>query len=414
VSRPVVEPELFASLRPVAYSGGLDQNRQLAQKEPPVTSLAASAPPPGADLGLSKSDDKDLANGLRRSGDAKRGDWLEKENALRLQQGAQSMATAAKLGDFFQYSIDKPVSLPRQKSAMLPIVNKDVEGTRVSIYNERTQAKFPLLGLKFKNTSGLHLMQGPITVFEGSNYAGDARILDLQPNEERLLSYAVDLGMEVNPVPSTDNGRITKVKAVKGVIYTETKIRESKTYTIVNRNDQERLVLIEHPVRNDFKLMDTDKPAETASDFYRFEVKVAPGKTETQKVTEERIVGSSVQISTSNDEQIRYFINQTVSSPKVKDGLKEALKLKGEVEKTTREIQELERQLKVITDDQARLRANLREMPATAAAYKRYLEKFDQQETQIEDYQKQVKTLQGVEHKQLKEFEDFLANFSAE
>ena len=113
------------------------------------------------------------------------------------------MATAAKLGDFFQYSIDKPVSLPRQKSAMLPIVNKDVEGTRVSIYNERTQAKFPLLGLKFKNTSGLHLMQGPITVFEGSNYAGDARILDLQPNEERLLSYAVDLGTEVNPVPST-------------------------------------------------------------------------------------------------------------------------------------------------------------------------------------------------------------------
>src|SRR5262249_26295894 len=125
--------------------------------------------------------------------------------------GARSMATAAKLGDYFQYSIDKPVTLPRQKSAMLPIVNKDVEGTRVSISNEKTQAKFPLLGLKLKNTSGLHLMQGPITVFEGSNYAGDARILDLQPNEERLLSYAVDLGTEVNPVPSSDNGRITKV-----------------------------------------------------------------------------------------------------------------------------------------------------------------------------------------------------------
>ena len=82
--------------------------------------------------------------------------------------------------------------------------------------------------------------------------------------------------------------------------------------------------------------------------------------------------------------------------------------------KTQREIQELERQLKVITDDQARLRANLKEMPATAAAYKRYLEKFDLQETQIEDYQKQIKTLQGVEHKQRKEFEDYLANFSAE
>src|SRR5205085_7412517 len=97
--------------------------------------------------------------------------------------GVQSAASAAKLGDFFQYLIDKPVTLPRQKSALLPIANKEIEGTRVSIYNEQTQAKFPLLGLKIKNTSGLHLMQGPITVFEGNSYAGDARILDVQPNE---------------------------------------------------------------------------------------------------------------------------------------------------------------------------------------------------------------------------------------
>ena len=407
VSRPVVEPELFASLRPVAYSGGI-QN--------PSKTVALETFESAAQLDLNKS-----VTGLRAVREATK----DQEKAINELQkldkrmdlgggGAQSMATAAKLGDFFQYSVDKPVTLPRQKSAMLPIVNKDVDGTRVSIYNERTQAKFPLLGLKFKNTSGLHLMQGPITVFEGSNYAGDARILDLQPNEERLLSYAVDLGTEVNPVPSSDNGRITKVKINKGLIYSETKLRETKTYTIVNRNDQERLVLIEHPVRNDFKLVDTDKPAETASDFYRFEVKVPAGKTETQKITEERFFGSNVQISNNGDDQIRFFINQPVTSQKVKDGLNEALKLKGEVEKTTREIQELERQLKVITDDQVRLRANLKEMPATAAAYKRYLEKFDQQETQIEQYQADIKKLQGVEHQQRKEFEDFLANFSAE
>src|SRR3974377_2240678 len=117
-----------------------------------------------------------------------------------------------------------PLTLPRQKSAMLPIVGKDIEGGRVSIYNEATQAKFPLLGIKLKNTSGLHLMQGPITVFEGSNYAGDSRILDLQPNEERLISYAIDLGTEVNPVKSSDNGRLTSVKAGKGIIYNATKL----------------------------------------------------------------------------------------------------------------------------------------------------------------------------------------------
>ena len=78
-------------------------------------------------------------------------------------------------------------------------MGKYIEGQRVSIYNQSVQAKHPLLGLKFKNTTGLHINQGPITVFEGSIYAGDTRVLDVQPNEERLVSYAIDLGTEVDP-----------------------------------------------------------------------------------------------------------------------------------------------------------------------------------------------------------------------
>jgi hypothetical protein len=136
---------------------------------------------------------------------------------------ASAAAAAEKLGDFFQYVIDHRVTLPRQKSALLPIVGKDVEASRVSIYNEGTQPKFPLLGLRLKNTSGLHLMQGPVTVFEGGTYAGDARIADLQKNEGRLVSYAVDLGTEVKPEAAADGGRLTQVKVVQGVLYTTTK-----------------------------------------------------------------------------------------------------------------------------------------------------------------------------------------------
>src|SRR5207302_2525819 len=137
---------------------------------------------------------------------------------LDLSRGVASSATAGELGDFFQYVIDHPVTLPRQKSAMLPIVQKEVQADRVSIYNERTQAKHPLLGLKFTNTTGMHLMQGPITVFEGSSYAGDARILDITPKDERLISYAIDLGTEVEPVAKNQPDRITKVKVNKGII----------------------------------------------------------------------------------------------------------------------------------------------------------------------------------------------------
>jgi hypothetical protein len=418
VPRPVVEPELFASLRPVAYSGNLNAERApgLMTATPPAASPVADLMVAEEQLGLRREAQKDLKAGARPNAG---GYGLETRKALdqkmQLGDGVSSVATASKLGDFFQYVIDKPVSLPRQKSALLPIVNKDIEGTRLSIYNEHTQAKFPLLGLRLKNTSGLHLMQGPITVFEGSNYAGDARILDLQPKEERLISYAVDLGTEVNPVAASDNGRYTMVKAVKGVLHTTTKLKETKTYTIKNRNEQERTVLVEHPVRNNFKLIeDKVKPVEVASDVYRFEVKVLAGKTETQVVTEECVLNEQVQVSNFNDDQIRVFLNNPVTSDKVKKGLKEALDLRFAVAKTQREVAEQQKQLKVITEDQVRLRANLKEMPSTAAAYQRYLDKFDAQETQIEKYQEAIKKLQDTEFKQKKELEEFLANFSAE
>jgi hypothetical protein len=421
VSRPVVIPELFQSLRPVAYSGSMEEGERLmaetrgrAREKALALTPEAAKPPAPAMLGAMPGRAAGVAGGFgfRAGGYA---DKLKEDlqDRMNLGKSVATAAAAARLGDFFQYAIDKPVSLPRQKSALLPIIGKDVQASRVSIYNEAAQAKFPLLGLRFKNTSGQHLMQGPITVFEGSTYAGDARVLDLQPNEERLISYAIDLGTEVNAVPSSDSGKVLAIKAVKGVIHTTTKNRQIKTYQIKNRNEQERIVLIEHPVNNAFHLVG-DKPKETASDVYRFEVKVPAGGTKKQVVTEEQELRNEYVLSSSNDEQIRWFLSQAVASPKVKEGLKQAMTLRWATEKTRREIAELQRQLSTITEDQKRIRANLRETPSSSAAHKRYLEKLDQQETQIEQYQADVKKLQAQEHTQKKAFDDFVAGFSAE
>ncbi len=221
------------------------------------------------------------------------------------------------------------------------------------------------------------------------------------------------LAREVNAVPSFDSCQKPLAKAVKGIVQTTTKNRQIKTYQIKNRNDSERTVLIEHPVNNAFHLTG-DKPKETASDVYRFEVKVPAGGTKSQVVTEEQEVRTDYSLTNSGDEQIKFFLSQPVISLKVKDGLQKAMELRWDVAKTRRELAELQRQLNTITQDQTRLRANLREMPNTAKAYKRYLEKFDQQETQIEKYQADIKKLQFEEHTQQKSFEDFLVAFSAE
>ena len=413
VQRPTVVPELFQGLRPVAYSGSMDdlarRDKDMAAKADKARYETGAAPaPPGMANGFAARD-----GAMRGNRDYAKRTEEQLQRNLNLGQSVSSAATAAKLGDFFQYAIDRPVSLPRQKSALLPIIGKDVEASRVSIYNESVQAKFPLLGLRFKNTSGIHLMQGPVTVFEGSAYAGDARVMDLQPGEERLVSYAMDLGTEVNAVPSNENGRILMVKAVAGVIETRVKNRQVKTYTVKNRNDAERTLLVEHPVNNAFTLVG-DKPKETASDVYRFEVKVPAAATKVLTVAQEREDQANYSITTSGDDQIRFLISQPLASQKVKTGLQKALELRWAKSKTTTELGELRRQLVTILDDQTRMRANIKELPTSSTIHARLLKKFDEQETQIEKYRADIKKLEGTEHEQDKAFRAFLAGFTAE
>ena len=336
------------------------------------------------------------------------------KEALDISHGVQTLAQTRILGNAFEYDIDRPVSLARQKSSLLPILNQSIEGTRVSIYNERVHAKFPLLGIKLKNTADVPLTQGPITVFDGSTYAGDGRIQDLQPKEERLMSYAIDLGTEVQAVPHPDNGRLTSVKIVKGVVFTTTKVKESKTYTVVNRSEQDRLVLLEHPFRPEFKLTSAEKPAETASDVYRFQVSVPKGKTVKQEVAEERTINESVALTNFDDNRIRFFINETVSSPKVKEALRVALEKRGQLATTQQQIADVQRELNAIKVDQPRLRSNLEKIPGTDPLAKRILEKLNKQETEIEQYEEQVKKLNTKADEQRKDYEGYLTKLDVE
>jgi hypothetical protein len=94
--------------------------------------------------------------------------------------------------------------------------------------------------------------------------------------------------------------------------------------------------------------------------------------------------------------------------------VRRAQELRLTLAKAQREVQDQERQLKAITDDQARLRLNLREMPTTAQAYKRYLDKFDRQEPQVEQLQRDLQKARQAEGERKKELDDFLPSFSAE
>jgi hypothetical protein len=211
-----------------------------------------------------------------------------KITGLNFKEGIESVAAAEEIGDYFQYRLDNKVSLARQRSAMLPVFKTNLDGAKVSIYNRSVHKRHPLLGLRFKNTSGKPLPQGPMTVFEEHGYAGDTRILDLQPNEERLLSYAMDLGTKVFVNYKTSPGPEMTVKLGANQLLVRYKNQKTTTYTITNRSTQDRLMIVEHPVTSDWKLIDPAKPAGKTNEVYRFEVKVDSEKTVKFDVVEEQ------------------------------------------------------------------------------------------------------------------------------
>ena len=128
---------------------------------------------------------------------------------------------------------------------MVPIVTETVAGEKLSIYDPSSDASHALNGFRLKNNTGLHLAGGPITVFQGGSYAGDAQITNLQPGEERLLAYAVDLDLvtgQQNPKYRQDT---LSVSAKSGVLTITRKQQQERTYTFRNKAAQPKVVLVE-------------------------------------------------------------------------------------------------------------------------------------------------------------------------
>ena len=131
-------------------------------------------------------------------------------------------------------------------------------------------------------------------------------------------------------------------------------------------------------------------------------------------MVEEHTRLNQVALSNSPDETVRFFLRATVTSPKVKAALEEALTRKAKWAETQQEIQTEEKALQVIEKDQTRMRANMERVPQTSEAYKRYLKKFDDQETEIEKRRDRITKLQDNAEKERKSFESFILTLNVE
>jgi hypothetical protein len=322
-----------------------------------------------------------------------------------------SVASSSNLGELFQYTIGD-VSLARQKSAMLPIITDPIEVEKLSIYNQSVLATHPLNGARVKNTTGKHLLQGPITVIDAGSYAGDAQIDNLPPGQERLLSYGIDLQMLVDATKNTSDQAIQSGHIVKGVLYVTRKYVSEQDYLADNKSDKDKTLIIEHPRRDGWSLVDTDKPLETTDTLYRFKGVVPAGKSTNLAVKEQMVQDETMEILPGDISQLDIY-SRTGEIPKnVRDALAKAVDLRNKVTDTQRQMQNHDDQLSAITTDQSRIRDDMKATDKQTPYYNRLLKKLDDQESTIEKLQGEKKTLQQQLTDQQKAVEDYLANLN--
>jgi hypothetical protein len=387
VPRPTVEVETYSSIAPQRYEEDLG--------------LAAAAPQAPMAKG-----------GIAESRAAPEAELMYEEEHLRdeldLSQGVASAAQAEEAGNFFRYVIRHPVTVPRQESAMLPIVNQNVEGERVSIYNQRVQAKHPLHGLKLRNTTGFDLMGGPLTVFEQGSYAGDARIDTLPAGAERLISFAIDLDTEVavstRSVPET----LLSVRIVKGTLISTLSQRAESTYRLKNSDDRSRSVLIEHPLNPDWDLVSPARAEETTRSAYRFLVEVPGGKTEELLVAQERQIDRTVLLTNIDDSQITFFLSARNVDRRVKQALEGLAERKTDLARTVNQRQEEERKINTIHREQSRIRENMARLEKDSDLYKRYVSLLDEQEDLLEQALTNIEDLRVKEQRQREELDRYI------
>jgi len=313
--------------------------------------------------------------------------------ADRARTSVTSQATGAHAGEMFQYSILSPINLPRQQAAMIPVIARDIAGERVSIYNADNDGRFAMNAIRLRNTTGMHLKGGPITLFDGGNYAGDARLEDLPPGESRLISYAVDMAMLCNRAGSQVATINTVITVHRGVLTETRKERVETQYTIKSRSDSPRTVLVEHPIVEEHHLVTPQHATERTGNLYRFTVTVPPRETRTLRIVTERPLLTSVSIRETSMETLADYSNLGAVSPKLKNQLNEVIRKRRAIDALKSKATATAAEIGAINEDQERIRKNMGALDHGAALYKRYVATLDGQESHIGGIRKAVASL---------------------
>lgn len=311
----------------------------------------------------------------------------------------QNTTTGEEIGDLFEYRIEQPVTVMRDRSALIPIIQTKMDGERVAVYNETVRRDRPFSGVLLKNLTNLTLESGSLTVIDGNAYAGEALMDRLKAKEQRLISFALDLGTHVRIRQNSDREPAKIVKVVNGVFQVHYFRTEQKTYQISNQTGRPKVLYIEYPIRDGWVLSDdSPKPDYTTQRYYRFRVELKDFEETELKITERQPLMDNYQLTSLSRTDLQLFVSQKYINEATRERLEKLIDLRVKIADIQARLESFDNEVEKIEADQKRLRENIEALSKTPEAktlIARYIAKAGEQETRLEEMEKERKTLEA-------------------
>jgi hypothetical protein len=332
-------------------------------------------------------------------------------------RSVQIQTRAVEAGDLFQYDIRNPVTVKRNQSALVPILQGDFEGKRVAVYNPEVRDKNPMSAVLFKNTTGLMLEGGPVTVLEDEGYVGEAMLDTMKPGEERLVPFSVELGCVISIDPQSELQAIRLARILHGTLSLH-QYRISRTiYVIANKTDKAIDLFLEHRFNPGWELVETEKPVEKTENYYRFRLDVPPKKTVRYVVSERGDECQSHAVRDVGRDQLRFWLESKFIDTKAHERILGFVSLSDKIAAVQRRVQETERDIQEIFKDQERLRNNLKALGSAQdekGLRERYVAEMAREEDALKSMRDDVRKLKEEKDTLDRELESKVGKFQFE
>ncbi len=293
-------------------------------------------------------------------------------------------AAGATLGELFEYNFATPVTIKKNQSAMLPFLQDKIAARKLLIYTER-DGEHPVNAAEVTNDTSKTLDGGPITVFDGGAYAGEALFETLKPNDKRLIGYAVDYGTRITTAFDSAQQRLREIHVANGTLRLRYSERQTRTYTIRNVDNKPKTLVVQQDGINEYSVL-SPKPSERTATAYRFEVKLPANASQVLKVEQERTYANVSEIASATPDFLIDVVENRDLAEQGRKQLQTIVDLKRQIAETGEALNAGKSQISDLAEDQSRLRQNidsLNRVHGQEEQVRRYSAQLADNETQI-------------------------------